>query len=80
MLCGSSYWLLQSYKKERLEGKTVNENKNGASIGLIIAVVVAIAIGLASCGDSGSKRDVAHDPNGFLGYSDSFWEWYAKNN
>lgn len=58
----------------------MNEKKNGGFIGPIIAVVIAIVIGLASCGDSGSKRDVAHDPDGFLGYSDSFWEWYADNN
>lgn len=80
MLCGNSYWFLQSYKNERLERIIVNEKKNGGFIGPIIAVVIAIVIGLASCGDSGSKRDVAHDPDGFLGYSDSFWEWYADNN
>ena len=43
-----------------------------------IACLLAMILALAGCG--GSKRDVAHDPDGFLGYSDSFWEWYAENN
>lgn len=54
--------------------------KNGGNLGIIIVLVIAIVFGLASCGSGGSKRDVAHDPDGFLGYSDSFWEWYADNN
>ena len=58
----------------------MQENKKGGGIALIIIVVVFFVIAFASCGDSGSKRDVAHDPDGFLGYSDSFWEWYAENN
>ena len=63
-----------------MEERKVDGNKSGGTIGVIIALVIAIAIGLASCGDSGSKRDVVHDPEGFLDYSDSFWEWYAENN
>ncbi len=45
----------------------------------IVAIAILIAMLLTGC--SGHKRrDVGHDPNGFLGYSDDFWEWYAKNN
>ena len=54
--------------------------KNGGNLGVIIVIIIALLLGLASCGDSGSKRDVVHDPDGFLGYSDSFWKWYADNN
>ena len=43
-----------------------------------LACVITIFLSLAGC--SGSRRDVVHDKNGFLGYSDSFWEWYADNN
>ena len=61
----------------------MNGKKKGGKPGAMIAtivIIIALALGLARCGNSGSKRNVAHDPNGFLGYSDSFWEWYAKNN
>ena len=57
-----------------------NGNKGGAIIGIII-VVVFIIIACASCSggcSSGSKSDIARDPNGFLGYSDDFWEWAMK--
>lgn len=54
--------------------------KSGDNFGVIFVLVIAILFGLASCGSSGSKRDVAHDPNGFMGYSDSFWDWYVEHN
>lgn len=54
--------------------------KNNGNIGVIIVLVIAIVLGVVSCGGGGSKHDVAHDPDGFMGYSDSFWEWYAENN
>lgn len=57
----------------------MNSKKNGGNIGTVIVLVIAIIFGFASC-SSGSKYDVAHDPNGFLGYSDSFWEWYSEHN
>ena len=46
----------------------------------IILVVFFILLALSSCSGGGSKRDVAHDPNGFLGYSDDFWDWYVEHN
>ncbi len=47
----------------------------------LIAVILSLTLTflLASC-SSGSKSDIARDPDGFLGYSDDFWEWYGKNN
>lgn len=47
-------------------------------VSLFFAVMLLVAL-MSGC-TGGSKRDVAHDPDGFLGYSDSFWEWYAENN
>ncbi len=44
-----------------------------------IALSLALASLLADC-SSGSKSDIARDPDGFLGYSDDFWDWYAENN
>ncbi len=51
-----------------------NNNKN--IMGIIVAVIFAL-ITLVTCFGQEDK-DVTHDPNGFLGYSDSFWEWWAK--
>ena len=53
---------------------------NGSNFGSIIIVVIAIMFALASCGGGGSKSNPAYDPDGFLGYSDGFWEWYADHN
>lgn len=53
-------------------------NKNGV-ITIAVIVIFLIAI-LGSCGGNNNKSDIAYDPDGFLGYSDSFWEWYAENN
>ena len=65
----------------------MSENKGGNSGGTLGAVIITIIIavfvfsGFSSCsGGSSNKSDIAYDPNGFLGYSDSFWEWYADNN
>lgn len=57
-----------------------NDKKNGSNLGPIIAVILFVVLAFASCSDSGSSKSVAYDPDGFLGYSDSFWEWYVDNN
>ena len=44
----------------------------------ILACVITVIISLAGCGSS--RKNIAYDKDGFLGYSDSFWEWYADNN
>lgn len=63
----------------------MSQNNNSNNSETIAAIIVCIVIGLfifmgyLSCSESGgSRRDVTHDPNGFMGYSDSFWEWAAK--
>lgn len=43
----------------------------------MIIVVFFVIMGYLSC-NSDSGIDVVHDPNGFMGYSDSFWEWLGK--
>ena len=56
-----------------------NNNKGGETIAAVIMiaiVVLFIALGVATC-NSESSIDVVHDPNGFMGYSDDFWEWMA---
>ncbi len=47
----------------------------------LVAIILSLVLGalLAGC-SSGSKSDIARDPDGFLGYSDSFWDWYGENN
>lgn len=51
-------------------------NQNGGKTPVIIAIILAVI--LVSCTYSQPKKDVTHDPNGYLGYSDSFWEWQMK--
>ncbi|MBQ4640282.1 MAG: hypothetical protein IJB69_07190 [Clostridia bacterium] len=54
-----------------------NNNKNsgnGATIIGVLVVVFFVVVAILSC-NSDSGIDVVHDPNGFMGYSDSFWEW-----
>lgn len=46
----------------------------------ITALLLSLIMVLSLCACGGEEKDVAHDPDGFLGYSDSFWEWYEKNN
>lgn len=48
---------------------------SGKGAGVIVAIVIAAFILLAVVTYSQPKADIAHDPNGFLGYSDSFLEW-----
>ena len=45
---------------------------SGKGSGVIAAIVIAAFILLAVVTYSQPKADIAHDPNGFLGYSDSF--------
>ena len=46
----------------------------------IFLVVLFILAALSSCSGGGSKSNPAYDPDGFLGYSDGFWDWYAEHN
>lgn len=60
-----------------------NTPNKGGGIAAIIVIILFFVIAFASCGSScsgSSKSDIAYDEDGFLGYSDSFWEWYADNN
>lgn len=47
---------------------------------LIIILTVIISLSLAACGESDDRYDIVYDEDGFLGYSDSFWDWYSENN
>lgn len=57
-------------------------NKNNKSdwwaylIGVAIAVVFFF-VGYMSCCNSEPDYNAGRDPNGFLGYSDDFWEWVS---
>lgn len=53
-----------------------NQNGGNTVAGIIGVVIVVffIVLGVISC-NSESSIDVVHDPNGFMGYSDGFWEW-----
>lgn len=57
-----------------------NKSGKGSSIIAVIVIVLFLVMGFASCSDDSSKSDIARDPDGFLGYSDSFWDWYVENN
>ena len=60
-----------------------NNNNNGGSnkdtiIGFV-TIIIFVLIAFASCSSCSSDRsDVGRDPDGFLGYSDDFWEWQMK--
>lgn len=57
------------------------DKKNSGGVGFVIIVVLFILLSFASCGGSSNhSSDIARDPDGFLGYSDDFWEWYVENN
>lgn len=45
---------------------------------LVLFLALLMCLSLFACG--GDRYDVGHDENGFLGYSDDFWDWYARNN
>ncbi len=57
-----------------------NKKKDGTDwatmLGVLI-VVVFVFIGYMSCCNSEPDPNAGRDPNGFLGYSDDFWEWLA---
>ncbi len=44
----------------------------------IVALVLMLVLCLSLCACQRDKSAIARDPDGFLGYSDSFWEWQAK--
>lgn len=61
-----------------------NPEKKGPDWGSIFAVIVVLAIigffvlvGYLTCNGDSSSSNPAYDPNGFMGYSDDFWEWVA---
>ena len=43
-----------------------------------MALAVSLWACLAGCSSSNSY-DGVHDPDGYLGYSDEFWEWSWNN-
>ncbi len=44
-------------------------------------VAIALSLSLLAClaGCSSNSYDGVHDPDGYLGYSDEFWEWSWNN-
>lgn len=54
------------------------KNKAGAIIAFVCIIMFIIGA-IGSCSDD-DKRDAAYDKDGFMGYSDGFWEWYQDNN
>jgi len=55
-----------------------NSNKNSFDNGFTIFIVILfIVFAIASCIDNSNKSNPALDSDGFLGYSDDFWEWWA---
>lgn len=52
-----------------------NNSSNQASIVGALIVIVFVLIGYLTCCNSEPDPNAGRDPNGFLGYSDDFWEW-----
>lgn len=54
------------------------EKVNNALAMFICVVTIIILIATSSNGGNSSyDNSIAYDPDGFLGYSDSFWEWWG---
>ena len=47
-------------------------------IALAVIVGVILLIGGCSASCDGDSSNPAYDKDGFLGYSDDFWEWQSK--
>lgn len=47
-------------------------------LSIILALIICLSI--TACGGSDDRYDIVYDDDGFMGYSDSFWDWYAENN
>lgn len=56
------------------------KKSNAGAIVAFIVVLLLIIGGIGSCISDDDKSDIAYDEDGFLGYSDEFWEWYQDNN
>lgn len=72
----SAGYLISACEDVRAETEKINWSSVGAVafvIGLIIIVIICFA------GDPGSNSDIGRDPDGFLGYSDDFWDWYMDH-
>lgn len=50
----------------------MKNEKNGGIIAIIFFIVMLFLT------YSQPERDVVHDSDGVLGYSDSFWEWVGE--
>ena len=64
-----------------MEKKNLNRKKalNLTSIGLFAAaIIIAIIIAFFTmCSGGEVDNSIAYDSDGFLGYSDSFWDWWG---
>ena len=85
VLVGFSLWFSANLIYEWLQKITKNnkdENTKVKEIGcapfmwvMIIAIIIAFFTMCSSGNDN--KYDVVYDEDGFLGYSDSFWDWWG---
>lgn len=74
-------WYIPRFFDESKIGTTAITGKKIKFIVILVVAMYAlllIAGGFANSSSS-DKSDIARDPDGFLGYSDDFWDWYYEN-
>ena len=84
VLIGFAIWCFVNLINEQLQKKAKNnsgESAEGKEIGcsvfvwiIIIAIIIAF---FTMCSGGEVDNSIAYDSDGFLGYSDSFWEWWG---
>ncbi|MBQ7875466.1 MAG: hypothetical protein IJ306_10015 [Oscillospiraceae bacterium] len=84
VLTGFAIWGFVNLINEELQEKNNNngESTGGKYIGCstfmwVIIIAIIIAFFTMCSGGNDNKYDVVYDEDGFLGYSDSFWDWVA---
>ncbi len=84
ILIGFAIWCFVNLINEQLEkrvknnsGESTERKEIGCSPFIWVIIIAIIIVFFTMCSGGEVDSSIAYDPDGFLGYSDSFWDWWG---
>ena len=81
VLTGFAIWCFVNLINEQLQKRAMNNDSESTSIGcsafVWVIIIAIIIVFFTMCSGGEVDNSIAYDSDGFLGYSDSFWEWWG---
>lgn len=81
VLIGFAIWCFVNLINEQRQKRAKSDDDESTSIGcstfMWVIIIAIIIVFFTMCSGGEVDNSIAYDSDGFLGYSDSFWEWWG---